>query len=104
MPKRFYDATGAVFAVASLIGGEDSFTESAEFDRRRPFNLSISGTFVATLTLQRSFDNGATWHDVETLSSPAEKIVDTPESDVLWRCGAKSGEYTSGSASIRLSQ
>jgi hypothetical protein len=28
--------------------------------------LSLSGTFVATVTLERSYNNGSTWHTVET--------------------------------------
>lgn len=30
----------------------------------RNININISGTFVATISVERSFDNGATWHVV----------------------------------------
>ena len=35
------------------------------------FNLSISGTFSATVTVQRS-DDGTTWRDVDTFTAPSE--------------------------------
>lgn len=30
----------------------------------QPWNISVSGTWTGSVTLQRSFDNGSTWHDV----------------------------------------
>jgi hypothetical protein len=36
------------------------------------FDVSVSGTFVATVTLQRSKDN-ATWLSVEDITAPLQK-------------------------------
>ena len=67
------------------------------------FNLSISGTFVATVTVQRSFDNQVTWNDVDTFTSQIEDWGMEPE--VCWyRVGVKTGEFTSGSIALRLGQ
>jgi hypothetical protein len=66
------------------------------------FNLSISGTFVGTITVQRSFDQGATWRDVDTFTAPIETAGSDPEPVVVYRAGIKTGEYTSGTASIRI--
>ena len=67
------------------------------------FNLSISGTFVATITVQRSFDNQVTWQDVDTFTAPTEDYGMEPE--VCWyRAGVKSGDFTSGSIVVRLGQ
>lgn len=104
MVARYYDRTQTVFAVDASITAQNQFTEPAEFDVARPFNLSVAGTFTGTVTLQRSFDGGTTWRDVWSTSQPAEEIVDTPEPDVLWRAGIKTGNFGTGSASIRLSQ
>ena len=38
------------------------------------FNLSLSGTWNATLTVQRSFDLGATWLDVKTWTAATSGI------------------------------
>jgi len=67
------------------------------------FNLSISGTWAGTVTLQRSFD-GQTWQDVETFTANAERVGDDPEKNINYRVGFKTGEYTSGTASVRISQ
>lgn len=66
------------------------------------FNLSISGTFVGTVTVQRSFDQGSTWRDVDTFTAPIETAGSDPEPVVVYRAGIKTGEYTSGTASIRI--
>lgn len=105
MVRRFYDSPRATgFAVEAVIDGANQFTEPAEFDARRPFNLSVSGSFVAAVVLQRSFDEGSAWHDVWIASEPAEKGVANFETDVLWRVGCKTGQFSSGAVNVRLSQ
>lgn len=65
-------------------------------------NISIMGAWSGTVTLQRSW-NGVTWGDVETWTSNAEKALIDPERGVRYRLGVKSGEYTSGTMILRLS-
>lgn len=78
----------------------DDFTEGAY--RRNTFNVSIWGAaWVATVTLQRSFD-GSTWLDVETFTANEEVVVDEAEAGVQYRIGTKDGDYTSGSVSLRI--
>lgn len=91
-------------SVSASITAQNTFCEDAEFDYRRTFNLSVSGTWVGTVTLQRSFDGGSTWLDVASWTANVETTVETPESGVLWRLGIKSGNFTSGTAVVRLSQ
>ena len=66
------------------------------------FNLSISGTFSATVTVQRSYD-GVNWHDVDSFNAPAEEVGFEPES-IPYRIGVKTGNYTSGTVVIRLGE
>ena len=64
--------------------------------------ISISGTFVATLTLQRSLDGAVTWGDDDiTYTAPHEISIPTTEG-ATYRIGIKTGDYTSGTASVRL--
>ena len=69
------------------------------------FNLSISGTWVGTITVQRSFDLGSTWLDVDTFTVNTEEYGLEPEhtNPVYYRIGAKANAFTSGSANLRLS-
>lgn len=104
MTNRFFEAASVPLAVTASITNANSFTEQAEFDYRRPFNVSVSGTFSATVALQRSFDGGSTWLDVWTTTTAAELLVDTVEEDVQWRLGVRTGDYTSGTVEARVSQ
>jgi len=58
------------------------------------FDISISGTFVATLTAQRSED-GTTWRDVKAYTASAEEVGYDPIL-TYYRVGVKTGNYTSG--------
>ena len=65
------------------------------------FNVSIWGTFTATVTLQRSFDAGTTWLDVATYTTSKEEVRQEPEG-ALYRLGCKTGQFTSGPVNVRL--
>lgn len=60
------------------------------------FDISISGTFSATVTAQRSED-GTTWRDVKSWTAPAEEVGYDPIL-TFYRVGVKTGGYTSGTA------
>jgi hypothetical protein len=75
-----------------------------------PFNISIWGTFVGTVRLERSFDGGATWlpktaggsGSIYTYTSPVSEVDEEPEAAVAYRLNCTS--YTSGTINYRLSQ
>ncbi len=84
--------------VSASIGAQNTFTDSIKLSG--PFDLSISGTFVGTVTVQRSYDNSS-WKDVDTFTSPSEEYGFQPE--IVWyRAGIKTGAYTSGTAVVSL--
>lgn len=75
----------------------------------RSFNISVWGTFVGTVQLERSFDNGTTWlpltaggTQIEKFTAPASESVDEFEVGVLYRLNCTA--YTSGTINYRLSQ
>jgi hypothetical protein len=68
------------------------------------FNLSLSGTWVATVYLQRSFDSGVTWLDIASYTANIEDTGFEPEGGVLYRFGVKTGGYTSGTVVGRISR
>jgi len=72
---------------------------------RNKFNLSISGTWSATVTLQRKFGkNSTTYLDVDTFVANTELIAEEPEDEVYYRIGVDSTDWTSGTVVGRLSQ
>ena len=87
----------ALLTSASL-SAQNTFTDTVTHEGY--FNLSITGTFAATVTVQRSF-NGSDWHDVDSFTGPAEEVGFEPES-IYYRAGIKTGDYTSGTVNIRL--
>lgn len=85
---------------SATITAQNTFTTPVQVNGW--FNLSLSGTFVATVTAQRSIDN-STWMDVDSFTAAVEQSGMEPE--IIWyRVGVKTGGYTSGSAVIRLGQ
>jgi hypothetical protein len=72
------------------------------------FNASLSGTFVATMQLVRSLDNGASFQPLTalgnsfTFTGPCEEVFNEPQPGVLyaWECTS----YTSGTVEYRIGQ
>lgn len=87
----------ATLASASITA-QNTFTTPIQLHEW--FNVSISGSFVATVTAQRSID-AITWNDVDSWTAPSEDTGFEPE--FLWyRFGVKTGDYTSGTVVIRV--
>jgi hypothetical protein len=84
-------------ATASIVA-QNTFTDAVRLAGY--FNLSISGTWAATVTVQRSIDN-STWVDVDTFTTNSEEVGFEPE--FMWyRAGVKTAGFTSGTVVIRL--
>ena len=82
----------------ATIEAADTFSDAVQLLGN--FNLSVSGTFSGTLTVQRSRDR-STWHDVDTFTSPTEEFGFDPEQN-WYRVGCKAGELASGSVMVRI--
>lgn len=87
----------ATIASAS-IAAQNTFTTGVQLEGN--FNISISGTFSATVVVQRSTDN-SNWYDVNSFTAPFEGTGFEPEV-MYYRIGVKTGGYTSGTAVVRL--
>jgi len=89
-------------SVQATISEEDSFSGWVFLLRGLKFNFSLSGSWVATVHFQRSFD-GTTPLDVEEFTNNVERIGEEPEG-IYYRFGVKEGNWTSGSVVGRISQ
>jgi hypothetical protein len=67
-------------------------------------NVSISGTWAGTVTLQRRFGTTGTWTNYETFTSNYEGYFYESEGGVQYRIGIATGQFTSGTAVLRLSK
>ena len=86
---------------AASLTAQNTFTAAVEI--AGDFNFSLSGTWVAIVFIQRSFDAGSTWRDVASYTANIEDTGYEPE-PVLYRAGTKTGGFTSGTIVLRLSQ
>ena len=83
---------------SKAISAQNTFTDAVRFSG--DFNISISGTFSATVSVQPSPD-GTNWFDVNTYTAPIEGTGFDPEF-IYYRIGVKTGDYTSGTVNVRL--
>jgi hypothetical protein len=94
-------------AVSASITAENTFsTDTLAMIRAggTPFSFSLSGTWIATVWLQRSFDGGVTWLDVESYTANIEDTGFEPVGGAQYRFGVKTGGYTSGTVVGRLAE
>lgn len=109
-----FSVTGITFAesvtksVTSQDDGTDPITP-ASWSNYTPnkegyLNVSVSGTWVATVHLQRNFENGAagSWLDVDSWTSNVEASVSDKRIGVLYRLFCKTGNFTSGTIVMLL--
>lgn len=100
--------------VTSTITAENTFTNAIRITgvgTDRVFAIEITGTFVATVTLQRSLtsDSGP-WTDLGVgapgpwTAPTAESYDDNLDNQIaFYRLGVKTGDFTSGTAVVQLS-
>lgn len=70
----------------------------------RQFGITISGTWVATVTLQRSVGDIGNWVDVKNYTiNTSTTYNDTLDNQIIYyRIGIKPANYTSGTADVTL--
>jgi hypothetical protein len=93
--------------VDTVTGSFSSTGFSDVFEPTADFNISVWGTFVATVALKRSFDGGGTWlqkwpEEIYQLDSPRSFTDAEPEKAVMYRLECIS--FTSGTINYRMSQ
>ena len=77
----------------------DGSSEERTVSKKR-YNMSVWGTFSATVTLERSFDDGATWLICKSVTAPFEGVGIETESKVDYRYTVTN--YVSGTVNFRL--
>jgi len=98
-------AAGTAFALGSVsktVTAENTYSDSIAIFGK--FNVSISGISGDTVHVQRSFDAGTLWKDVESYTADKEDAGEEIEHDVIYRIGVKTGNYSAGTILLRISQ
>lgn len=91
---------------SASIAAEDNFTAAVKVEGsgdERAITVRLTGTWSATVTLQRSYDGGTTWVDFRTFQSNTDQqIKDGLSQTVHYRLGVKTGDYSSGTVAATL--
>lgn len=100
-----------MISVEKEITGEDQFTDvfvppsNPQHPKMGNCTLSITGSgWDASVILQRSFDKGETWHDVETFTENEQVNLFDATIGIYYRAGVKSGNFTDGPLTIKLAK
>jgi hypothetical protein len=103
-----YRITSTGQTVSASIAAQNTFTDSIRVTgvgSSRTFTVNISGTWVATVSLQRSIGDESTWEDTGTTYTANTVVTFADGLDnqvVYYRLGIKTGNYTSGTAVCSL--
>lgn len=103
-----FEITSIGQQVSSSLTGEDQFTNDIRVigvDSSRIFDITITGTWSGTITLQRSIDETGSFADVSefTTNVSAQNHDDGLDNQIaFYRIGFKTGDYTSGTATVTL--
>ena len=94
-------------AVDKALSAADVFSDPiriAGLTADRNLDIATSGTWSATLTLQRSVGEPGNWVDVTTyVVNTTTTYNDGYDNEIIWyRLGIKTGDYTSGAAAVSL--
>jgi hypothetical protein len=105
-----YSLTSEGQTVTANISSQNTFTDAIRItgvDSSRVFTIILSGTWAATVTLQRSLESeDGPWEDVSGQSfslNTTETFDDGLDNQIAWyRIGVKTGQYTSGTVVATL--
>ena len=100
---------GYDYQTASLTA-QNTFTDwLAPFKKSRInpgyIDLSVTGTWAGTITVQKRYERGGVYTDpidVEDYTENVAKLIEDHVWGVEYRIGFKTGDYTSGTAVVRL--
>ena len=76
-------------------------TASASATIKGNFDFSLAGTFTGSVTIERSYDDGATWRAVESYTAPTETYGVAAATDVRYRAKP---DLSAGSAEVVIAQ
>lgn len=104
----YYRLTTSGQQVTANLATDNTFTDSIRVTGtggNRAFTVSISGTWSATITLQRSVGDDTSWEDTGTTYTGNTTVSFNDGLDnqiIFYRIGIKTGDYTSGTATTTL--
>ena len=100
-----------MFTVSKTITAENQFSgaftppQNPRHPKVGRFTLAITGTgWSATVTLQRSFDKGDSWEDVDTFSTNTQVNIEDLTDNIRYRVGVKTDDFGSGTLTAKFAK
>jgi hypothetical protein len=90
--------------VSINITAENQWSDAIGADKGDTLIVSVKGTWIATITVQRSFDFGVTWQTFTSFSYNQSFEITEARDDIYYRIGCETGYYTSGTASCSITR
>ncbi len=81
-----------------IITAQNQFSEGL-FVEFRGF-VTLTGTWVATITLQLKLQGTSIWIDIDSVTSNGRYYFEAGRD--MWRIGCKTGGYTSGTCTAKI--
>lgn len=102
-----YRITSAGQLVAADVSSENTFSNSIRISGvgdSRNFTIRRAGTWVGTISVQRSIGEPGAWSTVQTYTTNGSSVYDESLDNqiVYYRIGIEAGNYTSGTAELTL--
>lgn len=94
--------TKPVAQARATLTAQNTFTDWVTL--RGNADVSASGISDSTVTVQRTFDGGATVKDVESFTADFERALDASAQGADYRIGIKTGDYGTDTVVCELSQ
>lgn len=100
-------------AITASLTAQNTYSEWFVVNRTNKYGIdspsiltfSIYGTWAGSITIQRRFFDNGTYTsalDVISYTANAENNIDDNSKNVEYRLGFKTGDYTSGTANVRI--
>lgn len=106
-----FELTHTQTTASVSLAGQDVYTDTLRVaglseGTVRNVTYNITGTWSGTLTLQVSYDEGETWQNRTAITTNSGNTLNIGSDNTicLVRIGFQSGDYTSGTAVVALSQ
>lgn len=91
-------------SVSKVISGENVFTDTIRAKGTLNVSVEVSADFGGMVELQRSWDDFVSPKMVESFTASKETSIYDIDPVAKYRIGIPTGEYSAGSATVRLSR
>lgn len=90
--------------VIATITAQNTFSPTIKIGNGERLDLSITGTFVASVVVQRrrSDLNGNAWATVATYTAPTQQVTEPHGGNWEYQIGVETGGFTSGTVNAAL--